>query len=94
MICPIELTLSQMFAHHSRKISPSGFLRCNFFFFFAQQPFMSHKMLTSRSLAMINLPEKESVIQPVLVRLTTVVCRGPWPVANNVSKAKTAAVSV
>lgn len=55
---------------------------------------MSHKMLTSRSLAMINLPEKEPVIQLVLVRLTTVVYLGPWPVANNVSKAKTAAVSV
>lgn len=55
---------------------------------------MSHKMLTSRSLAMINLSEKEPVIQLVLIRLTTVVCRGPWPVANNVSKAKTAAVSV
>lgn len=32
---------------------------------------------------MINLPEKEPVIQLVVLRLTTVVC--PWPVASNVS---------
>lgn len=55
---------------------------------------MLHKMLGSQGLAMINLPEKEPVIQLVLLRLTTVVCRGPRPVANNISKGKTAAVSV
>lgn len=85
MICPAVLTLSQMIAHHSRKFCPSGLLRYTFFFF-AQQLFMLHKMLRSRGLAMINLSEKEPVIQLVLVRLTTVVCCGPWPVANNISK--------
>lgn len=74
MICPAVRTLSQMIAHHSRKFCPSGLL------------FMLHKMLRSRGLAMINLSEKEPVIQLVLVRLTTVVCCGPWPVANNISK--------